>query len=104
MDGIEEFPLDVSEFRCMTASQRGVVVVFEQTNRRYSYIWEDGELAIAAPEIQGACDPHPPEVVDCLARAVAYRAALSVRRCSVHARLPEQRTLSSHLRSFLARA
>lgn len=102
MDSEQEPPLDVSEFKCMTASKSGVVVVFEQTNRRYSYGWENGELAIAAPAIEGVCDPHPAEVIDCLARAVAYRAARGVTQ-STGRMPPSHRSLSSHLRSFLMR-
>ena len=103
MDVEQEPPLDVSEFRCMAASHQGVVVVFEQTNRRYSYTWQDGELALAAPDIEGACDPHPAEVVDCLARAVAHRAGRSVAPAPPGTPFRPSRTLSSHLRRLLTR-
>ena len=66
--------VDISEFKCTTIDRTGVVVVFAQTNRRYVYPWLDGELCLARPGIEGGCDPHPPEIIDVLARAVAYHA------------------------------
>ena len=103
MDCEQELPLDVSEFKCMAATQKGVVVVFEQTNRRYFYGWHNGELAIAAPDIEGDCDPHPAEVIDCLARAVAYRAARNVAHAAAKPPTARHRRLSSQIRSFLTR-
>ena len=70
-----EPPLDITEFRCVAVESHGVVVVFEQTGRRYPFPWHDGELALSEPAIEGGCGPHPAEVIDCLARAVAYRAS-----------------------------
>ena len=72
-----EPPLDISEFRCIEVRRSGVVVVFEQTNRRYDFPWRGGELGLTTPEISGPCGPHLPEILDCLARAVAYKAAKS---------------------------
>ena len=69
----DELPLDISEFTCV-AVDPAVVVVFSQTNRRYTYAWSNGELGLATPAIEGQCWPHAPEIVDCLARAVAYHA------------------------------
>ena len=78
MDSEGELPLDISEFRCTSVDVTGVVVVFDQTNRRYTYQWNDDSLAIARPLIEGVADPHPPEIIDCLARAVAFKAAKDV--------------------------
>ena len=74
MDSEGEQPLDISEFRCTALGKSGVVVVFEQTNRRYTYSWHDGELDLGTPEIEGDSAPHAAEVIDCLARAVAFKA------------------------------
>ena len=103
MDSDYEIPLDLSEFKCKAASRKGVVVVFEQTNRRYFFGWANGELEIAAPDIQGACAPHAPEVIDCLARAVAYRAAVALHDHPAHVPASTHRSLSSHLRNLLLR-
>ena len=74
MENLSEPALDISEFTCIGIDPGGVVVVFAPTNRRYVYPWQDGELCLAAPGIEGGCDPHPPEIIDCLARAVAHHA------------------------------
>lgn len=75
MDSEGELPLDISEFRCVSAGRAGVVVVFDQTNRQYTYSWQEDGLCLAEPVIEGVADPHPPEIIDCLARAVAYHAS-----------------------------
>ena len=74
MDTELEPALDISEFKCTAIDPAGVVVVFAQTNRRYVYPRRDGELCLTTPGIEGGCDPHPPEIIDCLARAVAFHA------------------------------
>ena len=66
-------PLDVSEFTCVSFDRSRVVVVFEQTNRRYTFFWRGRELRLADPKIEGETGPHAAEVLDCLARAVAYK-------------------------------
>ena len=75
MDTEDELPLDISEFTCVGVSASTVVIVFSQTDRRYTYTSRNGELDLAHPFIQGKAGAHPPEVIDCLARAVAYQVA-----------------------------
>ncbi len=74
MDSESSFPLDITDFRCTAISRSSVVVVFAPTERRYTYPWHHGELGLAKPTIDGPTAPHAPEVIDCLARAVAYKA------------------------------
>ena len=77
----------------------------EQTNRRYTFPWHNGELALREPAIEGACDPHPAEVIDCLARAVAHHAARSMPAPSAPvvevSSMPSARTLKTQLKDFL---
>ena len=96
--------LDVSEFRCLAATSARVVVLFDQTNRRYTYSWENGELCLVDPAIEGDCGPHSPEVVDVLARAVAYRAARNAVGEFALARRAPPRALGDQLRAFLTRS
>ena len=70
--------LDISEFRCTEASRAGVTILFTQTGRTYRYRWNRNELAIASPVIDGDCGLHAPEIIDCLARAVAYRESTKI--------------------------
>ncbi len=97
-----EVPLDISEFRCLAVRPTGVVVVFEQTNRRYTFPWHDGELALREPAIEGACGPHAAEVIDCLARAVAHHAARAMVVADTGGPVAAPpRTLRTQLRDFL---
>ena len=75
MDPDAEPPLDISEFQCTVSSDSRVAVVFIQTDRRYAYVWQDSVMGLSEPTIVGSVGPHAPEVLDCLARAVAYQAA-----------------------------
>jgi hypothetical protein len=85
------FPLDVSDFRCTSLNKSTVSVVFDPTNRQYTYFWHDGELDLSRPEVVGQAGPHPPEVIDCLARAVAYKAVKDAgTRPKLRAEYPEQ--------------
>jgi hypothetical protein len=74
MDAEGKYPLDDSDFRCASSNGLAVVVVFDPTNRHYTYFWHDDGLDLSHPDIVGAADPHEAEVIDCLARAVAYKA------------------------------
>ncbi len=107
MNSESEPPLDISEFRCLAVTSSGVVVVFEQTGRRYAFPWRDGELRLSKPAIEGECGPHPAEVIDCLARAVAHRAARSTPRTNnLMAGYPAPaslRTIKAHLRDLFMR-
>ena len=97
-----ELPLDISEFRCAGVGKSRVVIVFEQTKRRYTYALHDGVLDLGTPEIEGDSAPHAPEVIDCLARAVALKA---VRDASAGRRspgqMPSHRTPRALLRGLL---
>lgn len=75
MEADHEPPLDISEFEWTVAKPDRVAVVFVQTGRHYSYTWRGAEGGLSEPAIEGECDPHPAGVIDCLARAVAHRAA-----------------------------
>ena len=103
MNSEGELPLDISEFRCVAVNTAAVVVLFEQTNRRYTYSWTKGELALSDPAIEGGCDPHPAEIIDCLARAVAYQASRSAPPVAEPPGPPAvvSRTLTAQLASFL---
>ncbi len=100
MDVESELPLDIDEFRCVVANSAQVVIVFNQTGRRYTFSWRNGELALAQPEIEGGCGMHASEIVDCLARAVASRAARAGSGRS-GPRPVAPRTLTTQLRAFL---
>ncbi len=100
MDVESEPALDIGEFRCVVVNSARVVVVFSQTARRYTFTWRDGELALAYPKIEGGCGMHAPEIVDCLARAIANLAARAWRgQLSPSPVTP--RTLTTQLRNFL---
>ena len=90
MDAEGNLPLDISDFRCTSLNRSAVAVMFEPTSRCYTYLWHDDELDLSHPEIVGEAGPHTPEVIDCLARAVAYKA---VRDAGTRPKLrPEQPT------------
>ena len=67
--------LEISDFLCTQATNVDVKVVFCQTGREYTFAWQDEELALARPMIVGDCGVHSPEIVDCLARAIAHQAS-----------------------------
>ena len=75
MEFEREFPLDICEFKCVAATPAAVTVVFGQTKRKYTYVWKGIANGLSEPRIEGSCGPHSAEVLDCLARAVAYKAA-----------------------------
>jgi hypothetical protein len=65
--------LDISEFRCIQATDIAVSVVFDQTGREYTFAWQGANLAL----------------VDCLARAIAHQASqrISAKHDITHAEL-----------------
>ena len=67
-------PLDITDFQCTVISRSTVVVVFGPTDRHYTYSWRRGDFRYSEPAIIGHAAPHAAEVIDCLARAVAYKA------------------------------
>jgi hypothetical protein len=81
--------LDISEFRCIQATDIAVSVVFDQTGREYTFAWQGANLALARPRIVGGCGSHAPEIVDCLARAIAHQASqrISAKHDITHAEL-----------------
>ena len=70
-------PLNMSDFRCTAINPSGVTVVFDQTELQYTFPWSDGVLELSQPRIRGGYGEHPPEIIECLARAVAYKASLN---------------------------
>ena len=67
---------DLSDFVTSQVGPRRVDVVFAPAARRYTYFRQaDQQLALADPTITGDCGEYEPAVIDCLARAVAYRLA-----------------------------
>ena len=84
-----EAALDISEFRCTRATNVAVSVVFGQTGREYTFAWDDAELNLARPTIVGGCGLHPPEILDCLARAIAYQASQKI---------PPEQVIVSHVK------
>ena len=75
MERIRESQIEITDFRCTRATNLDVRVVFGQTGREYTFAWQDKELALARPMIVGDCGLHSPEIVDCLARAIAHQAS-----------------------------
>ena len=69
--------LNMSDFRCTAITPSGVTVVFNQTELQYTFPWSDGVLALSRPQVRGNYGQHAPEIIECLARAVAYNASLN---------------------------
>ena len=75
-------PFDLSDFECFRVGACRVDVVFLPAARRYSFFRQPAghHLALASPTITGHCADYEPEIVDCLARAIAHKAESSVER------------------------
>ena len=101
MDEEGDPPLDISEFECVSMLPSRIVVVFTQTNRHYTYVWDAEDRGLSEPEIEGPCGVHPAEVLDCLARAVAYKSARQAFSEAAAERSVPRRSRKLQLRDFI---
>ncbi len=102
MEFENELPLDISEFKCVSLTPSAVAVVFSQTKRRYTYVWNGIANGLSEPQIEGSCGPHPAAVIDCLARAVAHKAARDAFGNDTEEAAPTPRSRVLQIRSFLS--